>query len=217
MVSFPVDTSPEGKFGYLLKEVTLETMLQDAYLTQHGKHRFRIPRDGNCLFRVFAQGIFGDQSSHISIRARVVGALRGDWDLFAVIVGDVDKEEYLKNLASDGFFGGEPEIQLICYVYKIQVLLYIGGLCYPIQQRQYGNSLAPCVEIVYISDGLYDSGHYDLIADSDLPNPVYLAWRKGKIAEITDSASPNFVNPTYYGEYFSFPKAADIVVRYSVL
>lgn len=41
--------------------------------------------------------------------------------------------------------------------------IYLGGLNYTIQEREYGDRTLPCVQLSYVSDGHYDSGHYDLV------------------------------------------------------
>ena len=82
MISHHVpDEDMQGRFGYFLKEHTLETIIQDQYLASRSLHRARIPRDGNCLFRAFAQAIHSDQGFQGIVRQKAVDYLDKNWEL----------------------------------------------------------------------------------------------------------------------------------------
>lgn len=191
---FPsTDTHPEGRFGYILKESTLEVQIQDAYLQRLGKSRYMIPRDGNCLFRALAQGIFHEQNMHMKLREVIVDTLRTNWCLFQEVIFTEDKDTYLNNLAQEGAYGGEPEIQVVCYVYDIQISLICGGLLTPVQQHCYGNRTNNVIELLYVADGIYDCGHYDLVIngpEGNEGNEHYENWRRQKLEELEHTAEP---------------------------
>lgn len=182
--------SPSGRFGYILKENTLENILQDQYLQKMQLYRAHIPRDGNCLFRAFAQGLFFDQSQQEELRRQVVKALDENWAMFEQTVTS-DKTTYLSEMAQSATYGGEPEIKMLCLLYKVQAKVYLGGLNYSIQRRVYGTEYASdnsVIHLIYISDGRYDSGHYDLVVNSmeqsDEAEEVYKKWRQIRIREL---------------------------------
>ena len=203
MVSL-TDQSEEGHFGFILKENSLELQLQDRYLFNHQKHRYKISRDGNCLFAVFAKGVYGKEDRHDKVRSGLVRELEESWLQFQNSFGDIDKDKYLDDLAKLGTYGGEPEIQVLCWVYHVHATVYMGGLKYPIQTRHYGNNECPSIELIYVSDGNYDSGHYDLVLDGREaePNPVYEEWRREHIKELMKA--PHEEDATSYGEYKFF-------------
>ncbi|XP_013416573.1 RING finger protein 17 [Lingula anatina] len=184
------DEDPEGRLGYILQESTLEVKVQDKYLQSIGMKRYKIIADGNCLFRAFAQGIFQDQNQHLIVRSAVIQALQEQWDVFKDIIYEDDKMKYIQNLAKPGSYGGEVEIQVVCYIYDIQTVLYMNGLHTPVLTRTYGAGSADVVELIFLSDGRVDNGHYDLAIPSSLcvPNPDYAAWRQMRICEMQQHA-----------------------------
>ena len=56
----------------MVHEKSLETTIQDTYLDENAKIRARIPRDGNCLFRCFAEIFFKSQDFSSNVRNQVV-------------------------------------------------------------------------------------------------------------------------------------------------
>ena len=197
-----VDEDVEGRFGFLLKENTLETVLQDSYLSSRSLHRARIPRDGNCLFRAFAQAIFADQGQQNEMRLQVVNHIEKNWNAGYVSVGDTDQSTYLSAMRKDATYGGEPEINALCEVYNVTADLYLGGLHYPVQVRRYGKSDKASIKLVYISDGNIDSGHYDVAVDSlaaVMPiEEIYCSWRKLKLIQVSEL--PKYSDNTIYGK-----------------
>ncbi len=168
-----------------------------------GLRRGMIIRDGNCLFRALAHALLGDQDGHSEVRKTVCDTMEKNWWLFQAILVDQSKEAYLENMLKPGTYGGEPEIQAACYAYHCQTRLYLGGLNYPIMCRTYGNSSASqMVLLSYVSDGLYDSGHYDLIVESleemTKVETTYNAWRVGRVEDY--NTSERVTDNAVYGE-----------------
>lgn len=121
--------SSEGRFGFILKENTLETILQDQYLEKKGWFRARIPRDGNCLFRAFAQAVFFDQGKQRDLRNATVDAMDRDWTQITQQIGVDDKETYLTAMRQNGTYGGEPEIQVLCRLLSVRAVVRLTCLC----------------------------------------------------------------------------------------
>lgn len=201
-----LETSSKGRYGYILKENTLEILLQDYYLGQKNLVRAKIPRDGNCLFRCFAQGVWGDQGRYDEMRHNIVKGIREQWVLFQNIIGDTDKEKYLQEMSKDGTYGGEPEIQAVCHLHNVKARIYLGGLNYGIHERDYSgtdNDSKSCFSLCYVSDGKYDSGHYDYVVqtlgEAMQIEDGYEQWRANKLIEM--SQSPSNYDSSFYGKY----------------
>ena len=43
-------------------------------------------------------------------------------------------------MGQSGTFGGEAEIQALCWLHNVRALVYMGGLSYPVTCREYGNT-----------------------------------------------------------------------------
>ncbi|KAI0240502.1 hypothetical protein LSAT2_008731 [Lamellibrachia satsuma] len=189
----------EGRFGFILQEHTLEVIAQDTYFARHCLRRARIPRDGNCLFRALASSaaLGGDQTRHTSLRAAVVMTMRANWTEYCNVLGDVDREEYLSDMAKSATYGGEPEIHVLCQLYGVTVRVYLGGLNYRVQYRDYSIHStqtdligAPAlVEICYLAD----SAHYDLVVPEDMDmsylDHLYNEWRVVRIEQLRHAPS----------------------------
>ena len=188
-------------------EHTLEVIAQDTYFARHRLRRTRIPRDGNCLFRALASSgaLGGDPSHHTKLRAAVVMAMRANWVEYRNVLGDVDRDEYLSDMAKSAY-GGEPEIHVLCQLYGVKIRVYLGGLNYRVQYRDYSIHSsqtdlvgAPAlVEISYLADG----AHYDLVVpeDEDVTylEQLYDEWRVVRIAQLRDA--PTLADVSTYGK-----------------
>ena len=42
-------------------------------------------------------------------------------------------------MRQDGTFGGEAEIQALCWLYNVRAKVYMGGLSYAVTSREYGD------------------------------------------------------------------------------
>lgn len=192
----------EGRFGFCLKEHTLETIVQDGYLSRWGLYRAHIPRDGNCLFRALAQSIYNDQCYQQKVRYMAVNHISANWESVRERVAVINKEVYLREMIQDGMYGGEPEIMAIASWCDTSVELILGGLDYPVTVRKYGSGHG-LIRLIYISDGNYDSGHYDLAVESleevNMINTIYYTWRDTKIREMRQW--PIYKDDHFYGEY----------------
>ncbi|CAH1798876.1 unnamed protein product [Owenia fusiformis] len=183
------EEDPEGRIGYLLQESTPEKIVQDHYIAKQNRHRFMIPRDGNCLYRAFSEGIFKDQTEHMAMRKTVVNNVLDRWDDIAHLMG-MSKEQYADDMAKEGTYGGEPEIHVICWAYNITAIVHFGGFKYPVQTRRYGEGQRGEVEVAYLSDGKIDGGHYDLVLKHRRPrNEIYEKWREERVRELKKERS----------------------------
>ena len=42
-------------------------------------------------------------------------------------------------MRQEGTFGGEAEIQALCWLYNVRAKVYMGGLSYAVTSREYGD------------------------------------------------------------------------------
>ena len=112
-------------------------------------------------------------------------------------------ESYCCEMAQDGYYGGEPEVQAMCFFYGVYVKIFHGGLEFPIQPRVYGNTEGTGVVLSFVCDGDYDSGHYDLLLsdphEAQRVDQCYKEWRQHKIRLLRESSSSTDLNT--YGEW----------------
>lgn len=192
----------DGRYGYILKEHTLEVIMQDAHFARLGLIRARIPRDGNCLFRAFAQGIFGNQDACYEVRQNTVETIRQGWSMYEQVLGDKDMEDYTSQMARDACYGGEPEMLALCSSYGVYIRIYHGGLEFPIQTRVYGHTAGTGVTLSFVCDGQYDCGHYDLVLkdreEADKVARRYKEWRQHHVQQLR--CTPSIIDHNTYGK-----------------
>ena len=66
-------------------------------------------------------------------------------------------------MGQSGMFGGEAEIQALCWLHNVRALIYMGGLSYPVTCREYGNaedlhvceSTISVIKLINTSNGSY--------------------------------------------------------------
>jgi len=81
--------------------------------------------DGNCLFRVLAYQVEGDQEKHGKYRQQVVTYMyeNEDW-LKEIMVDDKAKDKYCKQMEKDGEWGDQIELTAIAYLYGVNILVH---------------------------------------------------------------------------------------------
>ena len=75
--------------------------------------------DGNCLFRSVADQVYGDQEQQGVCRAAAAAYMASESAFFRNYVADDEGgwEAYLANIARDGVWGDDPELQALCEIY----------------------------------------------------------------------------------------------------
>ena len=129
--------------------------------------------------------------------------MRANWTEYCNVLGDVDREEYLSDMAKSATYGGEPEIHVLCQLYGVTVRVYLGGLNYRVQYRDYSIqtdliSAPALVEICYLADG----AHYDLVVPEDMDmsylDHLYNEWRVVRIEQLRHA--PSISDVSTYGK-----------------
>lgn len=56
------------------------------------------------------------------------------------------------------------------------------------RQNVYGQEFPRVIQLLFISDGNYDGGHYDLVVtteqEADQVNDIYQTWRKERVKQL---------------------------------
>lgn len=176
--------------------------MQDAHFARLGLMRARIPRDGNCLFRAFAEGVLHNQDVCHDVRQTAVETIRHNWTMFQQVLVDKDMEAYTSQMAKDACYGGEPEMHALCSAYGVYIKIFHGGLEFPIQTRKYGSTAATGVTLSFVCDGEYDSGHYDLVvkdpAEAQRVERRYQEWRQERVRLLR--STPSSIDQSSYGK-----------------
>jgi len=115
--------------------------------------------DGNCLFRAVAHQVYGDESIHAIIREKVVEYLRLEKNYFMEYV-DQNFNSYLEDMAKDGVWGGNVEIQAMCEIYGRPIEIYAYSNA---PMRSYTNENANLTSKPPIRLSYHTRSHYNSI------------------------------------------------------
>lgn len=75
---------------------------------------FETHADGNCLFRTIADQLEGDESLHPIYRQKAVEHILENKDFYTLFIEDDETiEEYCQDMAKDGFWGGQLEMNAL--------------------------------------------------------------------------------------------------------
>ena len=78
-----------------------------------------------------------------------------------------------------------------------------GGLNYPVKCKTYGKRHHPLIQMCYICDGYFNSGHYDLVVNNPQQltavEEEYFKWRETEVARYIYE-QPQF-DDSRYGMY----------------
>jgi len=115
--------------------------------------------DGNCLFRAVAHQVYGDESLHSVIRAKVIEYLAVERNYFFEYV-DENYELYLDRMKLDGTWGGNVEIQAMCEIYgrPIEIFAYSAT-----PMRTYTNEIVNLTPKPPIRLSYHTRSHYNSI------------------------------------------------------
>lgn len=81
--------------------------------------------DGNCLFRSVADQLEGDESMHAVCRQRTVEYILENKDMYTHFIEDDETiEEYCKDMAKDGIWGGQIELNALAMVYRFNAVIH---------------------------------------------------------------------------------------------
>eukprot|EP01065_Artemidia_motanka_P018815 TRINITY_DN2216_c0_g1_i1.p1 TRINITY_DN2216_c0_g1~~TRINITY_DN2216_c0_g1_i1.p1 ORF type:complete len:326 (+),score=93.46 TRINITY_DN2216_c0_g1_i1:64-1041(+) len=86
-----------------------------------------VPSDGNCLFSAVSDQLYGDWRRSKELRARCVEELERSRDDYAPFIAYEDGEDwdtYVSDMARDGEWGGQLELNALAAVLKVDVVIH---------------------------------------------------------------------------------------------
>jgi len=108
-----------------LKKYELDVEKFKLQLSPLGLKVKEIQGDGNCMFRAIADQLEGDQAMHSMYRqAAVEYILSNKEDFVPFIEDDETIQEYCKDMASDGVWGGQLEMNALATEFKFNLIVH---------------------------------------------------------------------------------------------
>ena len=157
---------------------------QDKALATMGLYRFRIPGDGNCLFRAIASQLKLDQERyHPVLRKAAVKWMKANVeDLIANNM--LDTVDEILEAAEDEAWAGQAAIVALANIFSINIAVIQGGdkgdidiqhispFESEVDSEEQGSAI-----LAYMYNG-----HFDAVVDTpNLPNPEYEAWQDRRV------------------------------------
>ena len=123
--------------------------------------------DGNCLFRSFADQVYGDQGHHGACRGGAADYMAAEAAWFRSFVADEEGgwDAYLSAMRLPGTWGDDPEIQALCELYNRPCEIWAYDAALGARRLRVFNSAdaggapdaRPPVRLSYYGGGHYDS------------------------------------------------------------
>lgn len=138
--------------------------------------------DGNCLFRSFADQLFGDEGLHGEVRERCIECMLANEERFGVYCIDEDETsytDYCANMREDGTWGGQVECMAICYAYQTHCIVHqvadTNGECRTYEMRYNADPTREGRTVMVSYEG---NEHYNSVRMLDMPDgAVHLTLR----------------------------------------
>ena len=81
--------------------------------------------DGNCLFRAVADQLEGDESMHAIYRQKTVEYILENKEMYTFFIEDDETiEEYCQDMAKDGVWGDQLEINAMANVFQFNAIVH---------------------------------------------------------------------------------------------
>ncbi len=133
----------------------------DQYIANHlpNARREAVLKEGFCLFQAASLGL--SSHGHELIRHHVVEWIRREGrknDLIMAAIADSNRtlEQYIKFMAEEDAWGGEPELMIIAELYRVTLVVVQPNSQGGAHERKYGRDDT----LVYLA---YNGNHYDAI------------------------------------------------------
>ena len=153
---------------------------QDKALLSLGLYRYRIPADGNCLFRAVASQLKLDQERyHPVLRKAAVKWMQANAEEL-IVGGMLDSLGEIEATSELGTWAGQAAIVALGNIFSINIAVVQGGDKgdIDIQHISPFESSADDEEQGSVILAYMYNGHFDAVVDQeDLPNPHYEAWQ----------------------------------------
>ena len=185
---------------------------QDKALLSLGLYRYRIPADGNCLFRAVASQLKLDQERyHPVLRKAAVKWMQANAEEL-IVGGMLDCLGEIEDASELGTWAGQAAIVALANIFSINIAVVQGGdkgdidiqHISPFESSVDGDEQGSVI-LAYMYNG-----HFDAVVDQeDLPNPHYEAWQYEQVhgtklprEDIEDEASGEIPKQTAGPEVF---------------
>ena len=174
------DEDENRKETALPNDPELARINQDKALLSLGLYRYRIPTDGNCLFRAVASQLKLDQERyHPVLRKAAVKWMQANAEEL-IVGGMLDNLEEIDAASELGAWAGQAAIIALANIFSINIAVVQGGDKGDIDIQHISPFETPMdgeeqgsVILAYMYNG-----HFDAVVDQDdLPNPDYEAWQ----------------------------------------
>ncbi len=153
---------------------------QDKALVSLGLYRYRIPADGNCLFRAVASQLKLDQERyHPVLRKAAVKWMQANAEEL-IMGGMLDYLEEIDAASEPGAWAGQAAIVALANIFSINIAVVQGGdkgdidiqHISPFESPMDGDEQGSVI-LAYMYNG-----HFDAVVDQeDVPNPDYETWQ----------------------------------------
>ena len=157
---------------------------QDKALLSLGLYRYRIPADGNCLFRSVASQLKLDQERyHPVLRKAAVKWMQANAEEL-IVGGMLDCLGEIEAAGELGTWAGQAAIVALANIFSINIAVVQGGdkgdidiqHISPFESSVDGEEQGSVI-LAYVYNG-----HFDAVVDQeDLPNPDYEAWQYDQV------------------------------------
>ena len=153
--------------------------MQDRKLAALKLFRFKIPEDGNCLFRAVSSQLYLNQEAHSKLRNDAANWMRTHADeLEASGLVDNDRKE-IDETASEGGWGGQAALVALSNLLGISIFVHLGGDKGKFEMQEISphfalddSSAIEIVRLAYLSCGHYDA----VVTEQPQSNTVYDTW-----------------------------------------
>ena len=159
------------------KQNDIKRCKQDKELLKYKLYRYRIPGDGNCLFRAVAFLLkLNQDQSHSCLREAVVCWMK-------VHVQElinkhlIESEDEIESISKIGSWPGVACVASLANMLGVNINVYFGGDEGPVDIQCFQpekENASETLKLVYMYDGHYDA----LVDEPNLPNPEYEEWMK---------------------------------------
>eukprot|EP00347_Sterkiella_histriomuscorum_P016120 403354413 len=94
-------------------------------LVQYGLKVKEMGGDGNCLFRSIADQLEGNEKLHRKYRQEAIEYIEANKEMYAPFIEDDETiDQYLGDMAKDGTWGGQMELQVLSLIYKFNYIVH---------------------------------------------------------------------------------------------
>ena len=147
---------------------------QDTTMAILGLFRFKIPEDGNCLFRAVAEGLGLKQESHTQLRNEAHKWMVANANML-IENGLIDNLEELKKSAEIGFWCGSEALTALANVRKLNIAVVLGGDEGQMHIEHFKplDEATASIKLAYLYNGHYDT----IVMDKNKKNEVYEQWQ----------------------------------------